>query len=112
NPVLAGRTNPVTGQPYLGAFELVNSTEQPERGLRKEVFNRVVPRFGVAYQITDKTVVRGGAGTFVTPSTVRFPDGVNGPIIQRTNTIVTSVDSNRTFFADLSNPFPTGVENF
>jgi hypothetical protein len=112
NPVLAGRTNPVTGQPFLGAFELVNSTEQPERGLRKEVFNRVVPRFGVAYQITDKTVVRGGAGTFVTPSTVRFPDGVNGPIIQRTNTIVTSVDNNRTFFADMSNPFPTGVENF
>src|SRR6185503_10111433 len=112
NPVLAGRTNPVTGQPYLGAFELVNSTEQPERGLRKEVFNRVVPRLGVAYQITDRTVVRGGAGTFVTPSTVRFPDGVNGPIIQRTNTIVTSVDSNRTFFADMSNPFPTGVENF
>ena len=102
----------MTGQPYLGAFELVNSTEQPERGLRKEVFNRVVPRLGFAYQITDNTVVRGGGGTFVTPSTVRFGDGVNGPIILRTNTIVTSVDNNRTFFTDMSNPFPTGVENF
>src|SRR5918994_997012 len=47
NPVLAVRTNPVTGQPYRGAFELVNSDEQPERGVRKEVFNRVVPRVGV-----------------------------------------------------------------
>ena len=112
NPVLAGRTNPVTGQPYRGAFELVNSDEQPERGVRKEVFNRVVPRVGFAYQITDSTVVRGGAGTFITPSTVRFQDGVNGPVIQRTNTIVTSVDNNRTFFTDMSNPFPTGVENF
>ena len=112
NPVLAGRTNPVTGQPYRGAFELVNSDEQPERGVRREVFNRVVPRVGFAYQITDSTVVRGGAGTFITPSTVRFQDGVNGPVIQRTNTIVTSVDNNRTFFTDMSNPFPTGVENF
>jgi outer membrane receptor protein involved in Fe transport len=112
NPVLAGQTNPVTGQPYRGAFELVNSDEQPERGVRKEVFNRVAPRVGFAYQITDSTVVRGGAGTFITPSTVRFQDGVNGPVIQRTNTIVTSVDNNRTFFADMSNPFPTGVENF
>ena len=112
NPVLAGRTNPVTGQPYLGAFELVKSAGQPERGNRKEVFNRVVPRFGFAYQIGNNTVVRGGGGTFISPSTVRFPDGVNGPVIQRTNNIVTSVDSNRTFFTDLSNPFPTGVENF
>jgi hypothetical protein len=112
NPVLAGRTNPVTGQPFMGGFELVNSREQPERGLRKEVFNRVVPRAGFAYQITDSTVIRGGGGTFITPSTVRFQDGVNGPIILRTNNIATSVDQNRTFFTDMSNPFPTGVENF
>jgi hypothetical protein len=112
NPVLTGPTNPVTGQPYRGAFELVNSDEQPERGVRREVFNRIVPRVGFAYQITDSTVVRGGVGTFITPSTVRFQDGVNGPVIQRTNTIVTSVDNNRTFFTDMSNPFPNGVENF
>jgi hypothetical protein len=71
-----------------------------------------VPRVGFAYQITDDTVIRGGGGTFITPSTVRFGDGVNGPIILRTNNIVTSVDNNRTFFTDMSNPFPTGVENF
>jgi Carboxypeptidase regulatory-like domain len=111
NPVLAGRTNPVSGQPFLGAFELVNTNEQPDRGLRKQVW-RAVPRGGIAYQLGENTVLRGGAGTFITPSTVRFQDGVNGPVIQRTNTIVTSVDNNRTFFTDMSNPFPTGVENF
>ena len=73
---------------------------------------RAVPRGGIAYQLGENTVLRGGAGTFITPSTVRFQDGVNGPVIQRTNTIVTSVDNNRTFFTDMSNPFPTGVENF
>jgi hypothetical protein len=111
NPALAGRTNPVTGQPFLGAFQLVNSAEQQDRGLRKQVW-RAVPRVGFAYQLGESTVLRGGAGTFITPSTVRFQDGVNGPVIQRTNTIVTSVDNNRTFFTDMSNPFPTGVENF
>jgi hypothetical protein len=112
NPLLKGLTNPVTGQPYLGAFELAKSAEQPSRGLHTEPFNRVVPRVGFAYRIGKNTVVRGGAGTFVSPSTVRFQDGVNGPLIQRTNTIVTSVDSNKTFFTDISNPFPNGVENF
>jgi hypothetical protein len=112
NPLLAGRTNPETGQPFMGAFELVASDEQPERGLRKERFGIVAPRFGVAYQLTDKTVLRGGGGTFVVPSTVRFPDGPTGNgVNQRTNNIVTSVDNNRTFFTDMSNPFPTGVEN-
>jgi hypothetical protein len=112
NPILAGRTNPITGSPYLGAFELVNSDAQPKRGLRNEVFNRVAPRVGFAYQITDNTVVRGGGGTFITPSTARFQDGVNGPVINRVNNIVTSVDDNRTFFTDINNPFPTGVQNF
>src|SRR5207248_8946438 len=46
NPILAGRTNPVTASPYLGAFELVNSDVQPRRGLRNEVFNRVAQRLG------------------------------------------------------------------
>ena len=112
NPVLSGRTNPETGQPFLGAFELVNSDAQPDRGLRKQVY-RTVPRVGFASISLARTrSLRGGAGTFITPSTVRFQDGVNGPVIQRTNTIATSIDANRTFFTDLSNPFPTGVENY
>jgi hypothetical protein len=112
NPILAGMTNPETGSPFLGAYELVNSDEQPKRGLRNEVFNRFAPRFGFAYQLGDNTVVRGGGGTFITPSTVRFQDGVNGPVINRVNNLVTSIDNNDTFFTDMSNPFPTGVENF
>ena len=63
NPLLAGLTNPVTGQPYLGAFELVASDAQPERTLRKNPL-QFAPRVGVAYRITDNTVVRAGGGTF------------------------------------------------
>ena len=112
NPLLAGRTNPATGQPYLGGFELVASDAQPERTLRKNPL-QLAPRAGVAYRIRDNTVLRAGVGTFYVPSTVRFFDGPTGnPVNQRVNNIATSVDNNRTFFADLSNPFPTGVENY
>ncbi len=112
NPLLTGRTNPVTGQPYLGAFELVASDAQPERTLRKNPL-QFAPRLGMAYRITDNTVVRAGGGTFYVPSTARFPDGPTGnPVNNRTNNIATSVDNNRTFFTDMSNPFPTGVDNY
>ena len=67
----------------------------------------------MAYRITDNTVVRAGGGTFYVPSTARFPDGPTGnPVNNRTNNIATSVDNNRTFFTDMSNPFPTGVDNY
>ena len=78
NPLLAGQTNPVTGQPYLGAFELVASDGQPERTLRKESSLQFAPRVGVAYRITDNTVLRGGGGTFYLPSTVTIPGRADG----------------------------------
>ncbi|MEZ5284904.1 MAG: TonB-dependent receptor [Vicinamibacterales bacterium] len=112
NPLLVGVTNPVTGQPFLGAFELVNSAEQPDRGLRKNPHNLVVPRVGFAYQLTPNTVIRGGGGKFIIPSTVRFQDGpTNNEINRRVNNIQTSADNNRTFYTDLSDPFPNGVQN-
>jgi hypothetical protein len=112
NPLLAGRTNPVTGQPYLGAFELVNSNEQPDRRIRKNPL-QWAPRFGAAYRLTENTVLRGGTGVFYTASTTRFQDGpTNNPVNQRVNTIVTSVNNNVSFITDMSNPFPNGVENY
>ena len=112
NPLLAGRTNPETGKPFIGAFELVASDTQPERSLRKNPL-QVAPRIGAAYRITDATVLRAGGGRFYVPSTTRFQDGpTNNPVNNRTNNIATSIDNNRTFFTDLGNPFPTGVDNF
>ncbi len=112
NPLLTGRTNPETGKPFIGAFELVASDTQPERTLRKNPW-QVAPRVGTAYRITDSTVLRAGGGTFYVPSTTRFQDGpTNNPVNNRVNNIATSLDNNRTFFAGLSNPFPTGVDNY
>ena len=112
NPLLTGVVNPVTGQPFVGAFELVNSPERPGAGMRRQPLNLIVPRVGFAYQLTPNTVIRGGGGKFILPSTVRFPDGPTGHgINNRVNNIITSADNNRTFFTDMSNPFPNGVQN-
>ena len=113
NPLLTGITNPVTGQPFLGAFELVNTDARPGPGMRKNPLDQLAPRVGFAYQLTPSTVIRGGGGKFIIPSTVRFPDGPTGHgINQRVNNMQPSVDNNRTFVADLTNPFPNGVENY
>ena len=50
NPLLAGRTNPETGRPYVGAFELVASDAQPERTPEeKSVPVRTARRRGVSH---------------------------------------------------------------
>jgi hypothetical protein len=48
-----------TGLPLKGAFVLVDSPGHPQRGLRSERFDLFAPRIGVAYRLTDKTVIRG-----------------------------------------------------
>jgi hypothetical protein len=112
NPLLTGRTNPETGKPFIGGFELVASDNQPERSLRKNPW-QAAPRVGVAYRLKESTVLRAGGGIFYVPSTTRFQDGpTNNPVNNRTNNIATSIDNNRTFFTDLNNPFPTGVDNY
>jgi hypothetical protein len=63
------------------------------------------PRVGVAYQLNDKTVVRGGFGIFMAPFQVEAPlqagfsNGTQNPI---TN------NNGATFLYNLTNPFPGG----
>ncbi|MGE0407221.1 MAG: TonB-dependent receptor, partial [Candidatus Korobacteraceae bacterium] len=121
-----GILNPVTGQPFNGSFVLVNSELQPERGLRPEKFGLFAPRVGIAYRLTDNTVLRAGGGMYFVPSTVNFPEGpTQAGISYLVNTIETSADNQVTFFgggpggfmttnpntAPIANPFPTGIQN-
>jgi hypothetical protein len=74
------------------------------------------PRFGAAYQINDRTVLRGGFGIFT--SAFRIP-GTLSDISNNSLTIqpgfsgftpfVPSTNSGRTFVATLNNPFPNGL---
>jgi hypothetical protein len=70
--------------------------------------NNFLPRFGFAFQLNQKTVVRGGYGIFY--DTI----GVNrSPVVQSgftsTTPIQASIDNGLHFIATTANPFPNGL---
>jgi len=76
-----------------------------------KALNGVAPRGGVAWSLSDKTVIRGGYGFFWAP--VQF-SGVGETAMGRlgytqTTTYLSSTDGNRTPANTVSNPFPNGI---
>jgi hypothetical protein len=68
--------------------------------------NNVQPRLGFAYQLGDKTVVRGGAGVYTVPFII---SGNLQPGFSQSTSLVASDDLGLTFKANLANPYPSGV---
>jgi hypothetical protein len=64
------------------------------------------PRFGAAYQLDEKTVLRGGFGIFMAPYRIDAPNNYG---YTASTTFVASNDTGRTFVANLNNPFPSGL---
>jgi hypothetical protein len=69
--------------------------------------NNVQPRIGFAYQLSEKTVLRGGWGVYTVPAIIF---GVNSPGFSQGTSILPTPDVGLTFQATLSNPFPFGVD--
>ncbi|MFB3778357.1 MAG: TonB-dependent receptor domain-containing protein [Bryobacteraceae bacterium] len=108
NPLLSGIT--IDGKPVLGRFVLVNTPEQPERGLRPEKFNLFAPRVGIAYRLSGSTVVRAGAGLYYIPSTLSHAESPYGnPANYLLHEMVNSIDSMVTPADTMSNPIPAGL---
>jgi hypothetical protein len=109
NPLLKNVS--VLGHPVLGAFDLVNTPNHPDRGMFPEVYRLFSPRVGIAYRLTDKTVIRTGAGRFFIPSTVSFMPILN-PDSYYVNQMVATIDKSVTFVNTLSDPYPGGLQQF
>lgn len=103
---LGSIVNPATGQTQqlMGTVALVNSPEYPskrEDNLHWKLFS---PRLGVAYRVTDKTVLRAGYGISY-PPTVLSQDGPN----------LSPVNNAPTFYPgstpglSVSNPYPAAL---
>ncbi|HYP05711.1 MAG TPA: TonB-dependent receptor, partial [Bryobacteraceae bacterium] len=71
--------------------------------------NKWSPRVGFAYQMNDKTVLRGGWGVFWAPA---FALGApyNSEGVTATTSPSVSNDGNKTPALSLSNPFPNGLD--
>lgn len=66
------------------------------------------PRFGLAYQMTSKTVIRAGYGVFFAPQfAIGAPLATVG--YNQTTPYIASTDNNLTSAGSLSNPFPNGI---
>ncbi len=65
------------------------------------------PRFGFAWSVNSKTVIRGGTGVFVAP--ISNPNYYQNGFSQTTS-LVPSQNSYLTPYATLSNPFPDGFQ--
>ncbi len=70
--------------------------------------NNVQPRVGFAYAVADKTVVRGGWGIYAVPNIIfgNFQPGYSS-----SQAIVPTLDNGLTFRANLTNPYPDGVQD-
>jgi hypothetical protein len=86
--------------------------DDQNRGFWETDKNNIQPRIGFAYQLNEKTVLRGGFGVYVAPFVI---DGVNQSGFSQSTQIVPTPNGGLTLAPDcvtcgnLFNPFPTGV---
>jgi hypothetical protein len=70
--------------------------------------NNIMPRFGLAYQVLPKTVLRGGYGVFYDTIGVNKTDSIQTGFSQSTP-IQATLNSGVSFVASTADPFPTGL---
>ena len=80
--------------------------DEEHRGFYDADTNNLQPRVGFAYQLNEKTVLRGGFGVYTIPAIIA---GVQQPGFSQATNIVPTLDNGLTFRAGLFNPFPDGV---
>jgi len=98
---------PVEQFRVLGGLTFVNqggTGRSPHRG-EKDNF---MPRFGFAYQLTPKTVLRGGYGIFFDSTNIHETIPIQTGFSQSTP-IQASLDNGLTYIATTANPFPDGL---
>ena len=79
------------------------------RGLYETPKDSFMPRFGAAYRLTERTVLRGGYGIFYGFLGQRRGDVIQSGFSSTTN-LVPSLDNGLTFIETLSNPFVNGIQ--
>ncbi len=95
---------PVSAFNVKGGYQFLNDGN---RGIWNGDANNFQPRFGFAYRVLDKTVIRGGWGIYMVPFIIA---GSNQNGFSQATNIVPTLDAGLSFVANLANPFPSGVQ--
>jgi hypothetical protein len=95
-----------SGVTLNGGITFVNTTASPGRFEAPLIYTHYQPRFGVAYQVTPKIVVRGGVG-LVYFNTMDSP--ANQAAGYSANTAYAATSNSVYPVNSLSSPWPTGV---
>ncbi|HTM49392.1 MAG TPA: TonB-dependent receptor [Bryobacteraceae bacterium] len=95
--------------PLTGGLVFAGRNGTP-RGNKDPDNNNFAPRFGMAYKLSDRLVVRSGFGIFFNPTTGIGPGtgSVGALSFNAITNVTTSIDGGRTPFTTLSNPFANG----
>lgn len=101
-------TSPISigGTPLRGGLLFAGANGNPEN-IYEWDYNNIQPRAGFAYQVNEKTAVRGGYGLYyLNPSDLgrRFGFDITTPSVN-------SLNDGRTSLLNFSNPFPGGIND-
>jgi hypothetical protein len=101
---------PLTQQAGLNAPGALRFTDNNTRAPEDTYWRQFGPRFGFAYELRPKTVLRGGYGIFWLPGGLEISGtSTNNPIATISTPFVSSLDNGITPKDSLSNPFPNGL---
>lgn len=91
-----------------GGLLYAGTSSNPAHGLWQSQKKNFSPRFGFAYSVNPKLVVRGGAGIFFSHLGEYVQYGNPTGYSQTTNITVTN-NNGQSYIATLANPFPNGL---
>ncbi len=92
----------------LGGLRFVGRDGTP-RQLRPASYTGFMPRIGLAWSVTPRTVIRAGWGLYYGLLGADFTD-ISQPGFNRRTNVVASNDNGLTYVASSANPFPVGVD--
>jgi len=97
------------GMPLLGGFRFADSGT---RGPTDLYHKQLGPRFGLAYQLADQTVIRSGYGIFWIPAMMSEVTGdTRAPVWAINTPMVTTLNNGLTPYNTLDNPYPQDIQN-